>query len=206
MKRVVTVTSSQEIPLILETDLLVVGGGLAGLAAAAEVAQSGRRVALVESETFLGYEFGAWQRPWIWWQGARRDLLCSWLPVEEGAEVFYTGDIARAKEVSLLELTLRRPCGISAGDVPSLISRLIRAGLKLISYRCASHRHNRSADFAGLNAPYPLSNTRGICNLLRATHLLNVLHCPLFFWRELSNALTTVTHVGPGGLANGPGE
>jgi len=93
MKRVVTVTSSQEIPLILETDLLVIGGGLAGLAAASDVAQSGRRVVLLESETFLGYELCAWQRPWIRWQTARRDLLCSWFPVEEAADVSEDGQL-----------------------------------------------------------------------------------------------------------------
>jgi flavin-dependent dehydrogenase len=92
MRDAVAVQSSHEIPLIFEVDVLAIDGGLAGLAAAAEIAEAGRRVALVEAETFLGYEFGAWQRPWVTWRQAHRHLLCDWLPVEHLADTAADGD------------------------------------------------------------------------------------------------------------------
>ena len=92
MRDAVAVQSSLEIPLIFEVEVLAIGGGLAGLAAAAGIAEAGRRVALIEAETFLGYEFGAWQRPWVTWRQAHRDLLRDWLPVEHLADNAADGD------------------------------------------------------------------------------------------------------------------
>jgi flavin-dependent dehydrogenase len=92
MRDAVAVQSSHEIPLIFEVEVLAIGGGLAGVAAAAEIAEPGRRVALVEAETSLGYEFGAWQRPWVTWRQAHRNLLCDWLPVEHLANAAADGD------------------------------------------------------------------------------------------------------------------
>ncbi|MFB3879758.1 MAG: FAD-dependent oxidoreductase [Armatimonadota bacterium] len=85
MAEAVEVKSQEQVPLIIETDVLVVGGGLAGLAAACDLAGAGRKVALVEAEIFLGYEIGAWQRPWVQWRPADAALLEEWFPLETGA-------------------------------------------------------------------------------------------------------------------------
>jgi flavin-dependent dehydrogenase len=92
MPRHVEINSSQQIPLIFEVDVLVVGGRLAGVVAAQAAAAGGLKVALVESETYLGYEFGAWQRPWIQWRAARGELLRAWLPVGDVADSCADGD------------------------------------------------------------------------------------------------------------------
>ena len=74
---------NQTIPLIEEVDLLVVGGGLAGLPIAKAYASSGKKVLLVEKGTFLGYEIGQWQRPWVQWCKENDVLLKEWLSFEE---------------------------------------------------------------------------------------------------------------------------
>jgi len=84
--RHIVLGGTQEIPLIFEVDALVIGGGLTGLAVGSDLAGSGWRVALVESETFLGYELSAWQRPWLEWRDADAELLRSWFPLEGRAE------------------------------------------------------------------------------------------------------------------------
>ncbi len=92
MSRLLRVENSQRIPLILEVDVLVIGGRLAGVAAAQAAAEGGLKAAVVESETYLGYEFGAWQRPWIRWSQSRAGLLRVWLPVEEVPEPCADGE------------------------------------------------------------------------------------------------------------------
>jgi flavin-dependent dehydrogenase len=82
MGKVISINSVQNVPLIFDVDVLIVGGRLAGVAAAREAAQGGSRVVLIESETYLGYEFGAWQRPWIQWRRESADMARAWLPVE----------------------------------------------------------------------------------------------------------------------------
>jgi len=52
----VSVNVNNGIPVIAEVDLLVVGGGIAGLSAAREVAQRGKKVLVIDAGTFLGYE------------------------------------------------------------------------------------------------------------------------------------------------------
>lgn len=120
MSRAVSIGSTQEIPLICEVDILVIGGGLAGVAAASDLAKAGRQVLLVESNTFVGHEFGAWQRPWVEWRREHQELLREWLPVEgaeEGEIVPLHMDTLKLKlEDSLLEsgaqvLYASRPVG-----------------------------------------------------------------------------------------------
>ena len=55
----------QALPILHTSDALVIGGSLAGVAAALTLARAGRRVALVESRTYLGREITATLRPWI---------------------------------------------------------------------------------------------------------------------------------------------
>lgn len=83
VSRLIRVDNSQQIPLILEVDVLVIGGRLAGVAAAQAAAAGGLKAAVIESETYLGYEFGAWQRPWITWRNSQAGLLRAWLPLED---------------------------------------------------------------------------------------------------------------------------
>ncbi len=92
MSRVIQVNNSQQVPVIFEVDMLVIGGRLAGVAAAQAAAEGGPKVALIESETYLGYEFAAWQRPWIKWSQSRAGLLRAWLPVEEAADSYDDGE------------------------------------------------------------------------------------------------------------------
>ncbi len=53
------------LPILHDCDVLVVDGSLAGIAAAVTLARSGRRVALVESRTYLGRDLTATLRPWL---------------------------------------------------------------------------------------------------------------------------------------------
>ena len=55
----------QALPILHTSDAVVIGGSLAGVAAALTLARAGRRVALVESRTYLGREITATLRPWI---------------------------------------------------------------------------------------------------------------------------------------------
>ncbi len=89
----VSLTSSAQVPLISEVDLLVIGGGLAGLVAAHQVADQGRRTLVVECGTFLGYELAGWQRPWVQWRSSQADLLRAWLPLEDAAATAADGQI-----------------------------------------------------------------------------------------------------------------
>lgn len=50
---------------MLITDVLVVGGGFAGVAAAVAAARAGRRVHLIERRTYLGAESTGCLRPWL---------------------------------------------------------------------------------------------------------------------------------------------
>lgn len=53
------------IPVLGEADAVVVGGSLAGLACALELAGAGRSVWLVEPRTYMGRELTATLRPWL---------------------------------------------------------------------------------------------------------------------------------------------
>jgi flavin-dependent dehydrogenase len=54
-----------ELPILHVCDVVVVGGSLAGVAAAVTMARAGRKVSLVEPRTYLGREITATLRPWI---------------------------------------------------------------------------------------------------------------------------------------------
>ena len=63
---------SEEIPVVKETDVLVVGGGIAGIAAAAAAAREGMKVTLIEKTIVLG---GL----------ATAGHVCVYLPIDDGA-------------------------------------------------------------------------------------------------------------------------
>lgn len=53
------------LPILFAGEAIVVGGSLAGVAAALELARAGQRVLLVEGRTYLGREITATLRPWL---------------------------------------------------------------------------------------------------------------------------------------------
>lgn len=53
------------LPVLAKTDAVVIGGSLAGVAAALGLARAGRQVMLVEPRTYLGREITATLRPWL---------------------------------------------------------------------------------------------------------------------------------------------
>lgn len=55
----------RELPVLEESDVVVCGGSLAGVALAVTFARQGRRVVIVEPRTYLGREITATQRPWV---------------------------------------------------------------------------------------------------------------------------------------------
>ncbi len=67
-----------ELPVLYEVDVTVVGGTLAGTAAAAALARAGRRVLLVEPGMSLGTELTAANRPWF--TAPADDLLAPLIP------------------------------------------------------------------------------------------------------------------------------
>jgi flavin-dependent dehydrogenase len=58
-------SSRTALPIIEECKLVVIGGSMAGVAAAVALARNGQRVVLVEPRTYLGREISATQRPWL---------------------------------------------------------------------------------------------------------------------------------------------
>jgi len=53
------------LPVLRKADVVVIGGSVAGVAAALEFARAGRRVVLVEHRTYLGREISATLKPWV---------------------------------------------------------------------------------------------------------------------------------------------
>ncbi|UCE99237.1 MAG: FAD-dependent oxidoreductase [Planctomycetota bacterium] len=53
------------LPILHRADVIIAGGSFAGIAAALEFAQDGKRVVLIESRTYLGREITATLRPWV---------------------------------------------------------------------------------------------------------------------------------------------
>ena len=53
------------LPILREADVVVIGGSVAGVAAALQFARAGRKVVLVEHRTYLGREVSATLKPWV---------------------------------------------------------------------------------------------------------------------------------------------
>ncbi|MCJ7693020.1 MAG: FAD-dependent oxidoreductase, partial [Sedimentisphaerales bacterium] len=53
------------VPVINKCDVVIVGGGFAGVSAALEFARAGKKVVLVERRIYLGREMTSTYRPWI---------------------------------------------------------------------------------------------------------------------------------------------
>ncbi len=53
------------LPVLRACDALIVGGSMAGVSAAMELARAGRRVVVVEQRTYLGRDITATLRPWL---------------------------------------------------------------------------------------------------------------------------------------------
>lgn len=56
---------STTLPVLAECDVVVAGGSYAGCSLALELARQGRKVVIVESHTYLGWESAALLRPWM---------------------------------------------------------------------------------------------------------------------------------------------
>src|SRR5579859_6101351 len=67
--------AERSLPILMECEILVVGGSFAGLGAALALAQAGRSVALIEPRTYLGREITATLRPWLPQANVSRDEL-----------------------------------------------------------------------------------------------------------------------------------
>lgn len=63
------------LPVLYQSEVVVAGGSLAGVAAALKFASSGRQVVLVEPRTYLGREVTATLRPWFNLTEANKDRL-----------------------------------------------------------------------------------------------------------------------------------
>src|SRR5947209_2092840 len=58
-------TDPHPLPVLFDVDVAVLGGALAGIAAALACSRQGQRVVVVESRTYLGREITATLQPWI---------------------------------------------------------------------------------------------------------------------------------------------
>lgn len=149
MGRRVGVKSAGVVPVLYEVEALVIGGGLAGVAAASELGARGRAVALIESRTFLGRELTAWQRPWVAWREADRKILSSWLPIEEAGEGAGEGDViplhmdrlklkleARLLDAGVTLLYASRPVGYRRQESWWIVLIGNKSGRQAIRARC----------------------------------------------------------------------
>ncbi|WP_175631944.1 FAD-dependent oxidoreductase [Virgibacillus siamensis] len=64
-KKSIVSTGNRDLPVLYDVDFVIVGGSFAGVSAAIKLAQSGKRVAIIESRTYLGREVTATLRPWL---------------------------------------------------------------------------------------------------------------------------------------------
>jgi len=65
-KEIKTVSfDNKDLPILYDCDAVIVGGSFAGVSAARKLAESGKRVVLIESRTYLGREVTAALRPWL---------------------------------------------------------------------------------------------------------------------------------------------
>jgi len=62
------------VPVLKKCDVVVVGGGFAGVSAAIKMAESGKKVVLVERRIYLGREVTSEYRPWFNYAGNIMDL------------------------------------------------------------------------------------------------------------------------------------
>lgn len=105
----------EELPVLAECDLLVVGGSFAGIAAALGGAEAGLRVVLVEPRTYLGREASACLRPFVTLTGVDEipSLLESCITAagvefpEAGVVTFRVGDLKTHLEDRLLAVGVK---------------------------------------------------------------------------------------------------
>ncbi|WP_180268918.1 FAD-dependent oxidoreductase [Streptomyces sp. Ru87] len=114
------------LPVLYDTDAAVVGGTLAGTAAAVELARAGRRVVLLEPGYDLGTELTAANRPWL--------MVPPDVPVDGPAGVPGDGAVDRAVEEPVVDEpvvdgpvdgTLGGPLGGPTRDVAPDVSRVV---------------------------------------------------------------------------------
>lgn len=55
----------KELPILFDGHAVIIGGSIAGVSLAKELAETGKKVALIESRTYLGREITATLRPWL---------------------------------------------------------------------------------------------------------------------------------------------
>jgi len=81
MHKMLKFTEQNEIPILADVDLLVLGGGIGGIAAAKTYAEQGKSVYVVESSICLGHEMTVCMRPWVCWNEEDAPLLSRYFPV-----------------------------------------------------------------------------------------------------------------------------
>ncbi|MGC6585936.1 FAD-dependent oxidoreductase [Paenibacillus sp. Dod16] len=67
--------NAETLPVLGRSDVVVIGGSFAGIAAAIRLAKGGKQVVLIESRTYLGTEMTAKLMPWIELNGATDSAL-----------------------------------------------------------------------------------------------------------------------------------
>lgn len=60
-----TMSNSKTLPILYESEVIIVGGSFSAVSAALALAKSGRKVILIEQRTYLGREITATLRPWL---------------------------------------------------------------------------------------------------------------------------------------------
>ncbi len=125
----------EDLPVLADCDLLVVGGSFAGIAAALAAAEAGLSVVLVEPRTYLGREASACLRPFTAMPGAESipDLLQS--SIEAAGMAFADAGV----------ITFR------AGDLKThLEDRLLAAGVKIIYASQPAGLHSEAGCIRGV--------------------------------------------------------
>lgn len=141
--KIIELCNDNELPVLFDVDVLIIGGTLKGLAAAFDSAQIGKKVLLIEQRTYVGYEMTYCNRPWVEYTSQNSHLLKEWFNIEGGFDYelipFRMSDLKIMLEDKLLNsgveiLYMTLPVSVSREKNNYLVTIANKSGRQIV--RC----------------------------------------------------------------------